>query len=1793
MPRGQGPGTGLPSSFIPDEPVSLPPSFIEDTATTIPTRARGAGPGTQTQVPPRKLTPEEEFALQLNESPNLDLMAPITQAPKFITDRAKKIADYLTTPVTRPNELTSEALAAGGVMHPNAPKVKTEASPLAAFTGGAIEGAAEMASPLNVGLAASGMGEVVAVNRARKLAEVGRLAEANRAARVALGLEGLTRAASVPQAMNAAGKIADPESTMMERITGVPELAGALLGTRARVRRSFDDVKVPDLTEPIIAPESTDIPMRATDRGFEAADRVNLNVPAVRPKQNIGAITVKPSPQSPALIGKLVSQGYRIDQVSETGVRMLPPAETPVTPGPQSVTNDLTTPIPQDPLANELIQQEGPLSDEQILFQKVKGGVDEKTAIIEDEGEMWDLGEEGKFYSVGIPTAMGDGTFALSHGILDEATKARLEAEGIKLVKRSEIGQQTSDFGIPQDRMFAADKEVMNNEGRMQELANKFADMTTAKTFPETGESTYKTALEKLGGRQVVKDDEGIQLSRNFDDDNDKIITFEDPSKHAAQTREIIAEMRKEAETDPRIAKILDDYDPDTFYAEIRRRKMLRNLPVDENTPLMSRTDRPVDEVGNPLDVAEWTPEALAARKKDIATAWYEARKRATELGIDHKKFRKMEDLRAAIKSAEGPQLAKVDEDTLAIGSDVKRSAKELTTGYSHPLPGIMVREALQNAMDAVKKIHSGSSGKVGITVDNDGITVTDNGSGMTKEELFTVFSDLHSSGKTNEKGATGGKGVGKASYMLGGNFFTLETVTNQNGQKVKLSFSGTPEQLLTGAKIKTEIVDPKTPTGTTVKTQFSSEQIAENDTMYARNMVDKILDYSRGIPIELHVNNRGYQHPIKQIKSFKNDKLIADVSIGNSNVQVYLPEGTNKKSFKSRYLDMQILNNGMYQYEKSIPLDDETHNLPEHIIVNFEPQVEEGDVNYPFPVQRESLKKGLDDQLEKIVKAAVVEPLVRRQKNDLMMFWNDLPKFPGLDTIRQTLMFDSGSRMTDTEIEMFQNSPVIHEIIKAFDYIIEEVLETSQLNQDSDLQQLFDRLNPDYAEPGKGGSKEIRPNDVDWSDKVKYVGLIFDPSINGIHIPHPLTKGSVSAILVNPFNISNRTKPEQAAIDIMVTVLHEAAHVGKTAPSNKDKAPTINETELDDPRLGAYLSTYLKEVHEQGGLDLGHGIDFVRRLGEIYAKVGTRGLDLSNTIRDAISEYDSLDGVWRYRPEFQKLLRVYNESRRRAETKADILSRTGVKSTVKGSGARPLPSNTGPNGVGVSRTVNRIALKGATTKQLRKDALNAGFTPTGYSDKDGNPIWERQEDQELNLFNEIWNLPRGMMSVDLPFVTSAAMRQGIPLIGPNFKGWLKGWVNSARAYSSKQAAAQVTQELSKSELLRRGRDAENKETPSYAEKVGLELTDTTNMLRREEAIKSKWAEKIPLWGRHVAASNRAFTAFLNTLRVSSLERFVAQAGEDSLMYRLSGGKFGREGQDAKTDLELGRNIADAINTLSGRGKLEAEFTPNTRFTKQRKYSVEGAAKYLVDIFFSPRLLASRIKMLNPNTYISADPFTRKLYIKGMLSAIGTWWAISSLIEMAGGEVNKDPNNADFGKGRIGNTRIDPGAGFQQFLVLGSRLRPNQFRIPFPVPTPPYGELMEDPGGDIFTSSTSGESRRLGTGFRPITDAGLLAEFTRSKLHPTAGLIYDLLDKQEDKPVYLGDRLIQMVTPMMAGDLSEVIQEDPTLLPLVIGAGSIGLGAGTYEGGKRKPTMTPLIEQLTGIPATEYDLELR
>ena len=1136
--------------------------------------------------------------------------------------------------------------------------------------------------------------------------------------------------------------------------------------------------------------------------------------------------------------------------------------------------------------------------------------------------------------------------------------------------------------------------------------------------------------------------------------------------------------------TDPRMTSIAPEY------------------PSPETMPPSGEVGPPVEGYRSPI--AEEQPINYNQQFADQVTGVdpraiiEEARARArqqvdTELQVspeEQASLRGQSEIKTSLPIEEGPSFARTETGGIKIGADIRRSAQELTTGYSTSLPGIMVREGMQNALDAVK--HQGAQGKVSAKITRDGFEIRDSGRGMTRAELETVFSDLHSSGKTTDLGATGGKGVGKASYMLGGQEFYAETVTTEKGRRIKYTIEGTPEQFMTEVHPTREEVSSDTPTGTLIKTKFTSKQVESSGQYSADTMLENIRNYSRGLTPQLE---HDYYGTPKTHKWTSSDRPIASEDFGHSDISLAIPSGVKFEPRTS--ITVRVLNNGMYQFTKYHYLDEETPNMPSQLIVDIKPKVEEGAPDYPFPVQRESVKDEFDKQIGKLINDKLVNPQASQRKAKLKEIYDNLTIIPTKGgTGRDTVLFDPGDRLTPQEKNTFINNPIIQELVQTFDGFIENVL--------------------------------VKAGHKDWTEKLEGVGIVLDPIMHGVHIPNPSAPRDApkSIILINPFEHGQRHDPQIAALNTVVTLLHEAAHIGTEF---EGPVPPMNPEELNDPRIGPFLQTYIKETAEQGGLDLGHGIHFIKRLGELYAKVGARSsFEAADAIQTSISGESG-----GYNPGFQRLLSIYKESRGREPVTEDFLSGTGVKQTNAG----------GPTG-------------------------NVSGNASGYGT--GTPLGKQTDIQNVSRLREAYNLPRGLASVDPPFMTSAGFRQGLPWITSKY--WWQAWDKQARAFGSEKAYRNQIDIIERDPLFRpqfrfRGQGVKPIPEESVATQMGLELTDLIDLTRREEVLKSVWAEKIPVYGKYVRASNRAYTAFLNHVRSGAFKDLVTDTG-------IWDGK-------RILDVPAAKNIADFVNTTTGRGKLE--FTVGVSDKYSKTYNAERAGKLLTDALFSPRLMASRIKMLNPSTYIMAPKYLRNQWMKAMLGTIGAWWTIASLMEMAGAEVGKDPNSSDYGKIKLGNTRLDPGAGFQQYLVAGHRSIPSGMKVGSPTDLgPPFtgvdlatGYLGQGGGG--ITSSTSGKFTPFGQGYKPETWGSMMGRFAAGKLHPTAKFALDLITATPNQPVFMGDRMMQMVLPLYVSDVAEVLQENPELAPVVYGASGIGMGTQTYEGGPSKPSFTPLL----------------
>lgn len=446
-------------------------------------------------------------------------------------------------------------------------------------------------------------------------------------------------------------------------------------------------------------------------------------------------------------------------------------------------------------------------------------------------------------------------------------------------------------------------------------------------------------------------------------------------------------------------------------------------------------------------------------------------------------------------------------------------------------------------------------------------------------------------------------------------------------------------------------------------------------------------------------------------------------------------------------------------------------------------------------------------------------------------------------------------------------------------------------------------------------------------------------------------------------------------------------------------------------------------------------------------------------------------------------------------------------------------------------------------------EAIKLGFSYEGLSD-DGKIVMRKTKpspevrmpetpEMHNNAIAEMANIPRTIMA---SWDMSAPLRQGLGLIHkPQF--W-KALPEMFKAWGSEEAYQAAQKAILEDPIFKKRVTADGIVKPSFAEDVGLKLTDLNNMSTREESIMSSLADKVP----GVRRSNRAYTIFLNKLRADTFKQMINDFGVSS-------------GTNMKKNVALSKDIANFVNTATGRGSLGP---------------LEGSAKNLSTVLFSPRLMASRLGMMakgaqaafSPEVYMLKSPSVRREYLKSLAAIAGTASTFSQLLRLGGATVESDPASSDFGKAKIGNTRIDPYGGFQQYIVAAQRLMPH-----LDLSSLGLGEI-----GGKMKSTTTGNEYDLGNPrYGESTRADVLGRFIRSKTNPIINFGWGLMSGQKElsgKPMNMTtanpmeNAIAQRFLPMLTQDIYDMIQDSETpasAKALATFLSSFGMGSQTYS----------------------------
>lgn len=351
----------------------------------------------------------------------------------------------------------------------------------------------------------------------------------------------------------------------------------------------------------------------------------------------------------------------------------------------------------------------------------------------------------------------------------------------------------------------------------------------------------------------------------------------------------------------------------------------------------------------------------------------------------------------------------------------------------------------------------------------------------------------------------------------------------------------------------------------------------------------------------------------------------------------------------------------------------------------------------------------------------------------------------------------------------------------------------------------------------------------------------------------------------------------------------------------------------------------------------------------------------------------------------------------------------------------------------------------------------------------------------------EAANLPRAVLAA---YDFSAPLRQGLLVPGADFKAWRQGVGAGVRAMFDEKYADDVLRSM------REGQTGVYKGIATEKEVLdgsGVYISELGGGLgRTEEQLQSRLAQYLP----GIPMSERGYVVPLSKMRHSWLFHEVGHMEK----------KLGRalDLTDAG-DLKALDDIGKVVNAMTGRGNLPE--------------ILRGHQGLLSTIFFAPRLLWSRFQV--PTMVFTKNAQVRRMVARGVVGAAaanaGILAAAAGAGKAAGWDmtVEHDPRSTDFGKIRVGATRMDFLGGYQPIVRYAAQLI--------------SGERKTTVAGEMF----------------PVDPKRVVTDFLRTKLSPIAGVGTDVITGE----TMLGDPMSGQVM-MKEGEWEDYLQNH--LVPMFI-----------------------------------------
>jgi len=171
---------------------------------------------------------------------------------------------------------------------------------------------------------------------------------------------------------------------------------------------------------------------------------------------------------------------------------------------------------------------------------------------------------------------------------------------------------------------------------------------------------------------------------------------------------------------------------------------------------------------------------------------------------------------------------------------------------------------------------------------------------------------------------------------------------------------------------------------------------------------------------------------------------------------------------------------------------------------------------------------------------------------------------------------------------------------------------------------------------------------------------------------------------------------------------------------------------------------------------------------------------------------------------------------------------------------------------------------------------------------------------------------------------------------------------------------------------------------------------------------------------------------------------------------------------------------------------------------------------------------------------ISQNPYMRKEAAKTLLTFVGGGVGLLSLLNATGNKVETDPRSGDFGKIKVGDTRLDIWRGYLQYTRFIAQMLTGERKSA-------YGNMNKAERSEVAS------------------------RFLQSKSSPAFGLMADLLRGETfmGEPIFndttgFSRAAMQRVIPLAMQDIMDAVEQNGSNGALVAAPAMLGIGALTY-----------------------------